>query len=619
MPYREFHYRWEWQLRASPEALWPFVADTNRLNRDTGLAPIEHLQDDEPRPAGGQPHLRFFRLGMAVEWEEQPFEWLRPSRFGVVRRYLKGPLAELRVLVELAPQPGGGTRLVWQVWARPRSLLGLIAIPLLIGRLSARRFETTIRRYDHLAATGKSPQELPARGRLAPGGRERLVKLQETLRAQGAAPDLVGRLITIIEGADDLTLARMRPYGLADYWGAPRRSVLELCLSATRAGLLDMQWDVLCPLCRGAKQSSPSLADVHSQVHCDSCNIDFTVNFDRSVELTFRPTAAVRPVEHREFCVGGPQVTPHILVQQLVPPGTRRTLTPSFETGRYRLRGSDLPGGQSLAVGSDGLSEVTLRASAAGWPHGELRLSPTPTLTLENATASQHLFILERMAWTDQATTAAEVIALQRFRDLFAREILRPGQQMSVGSLAVVFTDLRGSTRLYREIGDAPAFGRVMDHFDLLRQAIAAEEGALVKTIGDAVMAVFHAPVAALRAVLSAQEALASFSGAGSPLCLKAGIHYGPSIAVTLNERLDYFGATVNIAARLVGLSTGEDVIISTAVRDDPEVADWLHVSKGSLKAERIEATLKGFDAERFDLWRVMPVAPTLSRMGRDA
>jgi class 3 adenylate cyclase len=274
----------------------------------------------------------------------------------------------------------------------------------------------------------------------------------------------------------------------------------------------------------------------------------------------------------------------------------------------------ELPGGQSLVVEPDGLSEATLRASGAGWPQEELSLGPTPTLTLENATENERLLILERMVWTDQATTAAEVITLQRFRDLFSREILRPGQEVSVGSLAVVFTDLRGSTRLYREIGDAPAFGRVMSHFDVLRQAIAAEDGALVKTIGDAVMAVFRSPLAALRAVLGAQHALASPSGGERPLHLKAGIHYGPSIAVTLNDRLDYFGATVNIAARLVGLSSGDDVVVSAAVRDDPEVADWLSLTNGSLSVEPIQATLKGFDAERFDLWRVRPLPTAASQ-----
>src|SRR5439155_5493207 len=126
-----------------------------------------------------------------------------------------------------------------------------------------------------------------------------------------------------------------------------------------------------------------------------------------------------------------------------------------------------------------------LPASADGWCNGELRLSLRPSLRLENTTDSEQLFILERMAWSDQAATAAEVTALQVFRDLFAHEALRPGDQISVGSLTVLFTDLKDSTRMYREIGDATAFGHVMNHFDILKQVIADEDGALVKTIGD--------------------------------------------------------------------------------------------------------------------------------------
>ena len=131
------------------------------------------------------------------------------------------------------------------------------------------------------------------------------------------------------------------------------------------------------------------------------------------------------------------------------------------------------------------------------------------------------MLILERLAWSDQAATAAEVTALQTFRDLFSSEALRPGEQISVGTLTVLFTDLRNSTRLYREIGDATAFGRVMNHFDVLRRVITAEDGALVKTIGDAVMAIFRRPVAALRAMLAAQELLAAPPDGMPPLTLK--------------------------------------------------------------------------------------------------
>jgi class 3 adenylate cyclase len=175
---------------------------------------------------------------------------------------------------------------------------------------------------------------------------------------------------------------------------------------------------------------------------------------------------------------------------------------------------------------------------------------------------------------------------------------------VSVGSLCVLFTDLRDSTRMYRAIGDAPAFGRVMSHFDVLRDAIAREQGALVKTIGDAVMAVFQRPACAVRAIRAAQEKLGAFPAQDHPLVLKAGVHYGPCIAVTLNGRLDYFGSTVNLAARLQNLATGGDLILSDAVRRDPEVAEMLNGQREQ-SLESIRTSLKGFDEERFELWRM--------------
>ena len=351
--------------------------------------------------------------------------------------------------------------------------------------------------------------------------------------------------------------------------------------------------------------TSASLSGIRSEAYCDTCNIDFAVSFDQTVELTFRPNPAIRLVEAREYCVGGPQMTPHIVAQQLIVPGEQRQLTLSLEAGRYRLRILELPGGQSIQVAADGQASARLLARTSGWPSEELRLATKPSLLLENKTKTEQLFILERVAWSDRSATAAEVTALQVFRDLFSHEALRPGEQISVGSLTVLFTDLRGSTELYREIGDAPAFGRVMSHFDVLRSAIAEEEGALVKTIGDAVMAVFRRPAAALRTVLKVQRALACPPHGVRPLLLKVGIHTGPCIAVTLNERLDYFGGTVNVASRLESLSTGADVVLSTAVRADPEVAEMLADAKNSLAADRFELPLRGFDEERFELWRV--------------
>jgi class 3 adenylate cyclase len=604
MPYPEFHYRWQWHMQASPETLWPLAADTNRFNRDTDVPAIER-RNDRALP-NARRRLRFFRLGIAVEWEEEPFEWVYPYRFGVVRRYLSGPVGEMRTLTELIPQPDGGTQVVYEVWARPRNPLGLVAIPAQIGVLSARNFARIFRRYDRYAVQGTTPLELPGEVEFAPGGRKRLGELRRRLLAEGGSPESVERLIETIEQADGLTAARLRPYALADHWGMDRRTVLEHFLLSTSIGLLEFQWDILCPLCGGAKQTTPSLGGVQPEVHCDTCNIDFSVNFDRAVELTFRPNAAIREVESSQFCIAGPRTTPHVIAQQLLPPGEQRGINPVLEPGRYRVRTLGLRGGEFLQVAPTGLPEVTVRASNYdGWPEHEVRLSSSPTLYFKNATDAEQLFILERMAWGDDAVTAAEVTTMQLFRHLFAREALRPGEQISVGSLTIVFTDLRGSTRLYTEIGDAPAFGKVMEHFDVLRSIINDEGGAIVKTIGDAVMAVFRRPAPALRAMLAAQQALASTSNGSQTLRLKAGIHYGPCIAVTLNDRLDYFGSTVNVAARLEGLSSGDDVVISDAVRTDPEVAELLEEHDSDFVSEPFAASLKGFDAGRFELCRV--------------
>jgi len=604
MPFHELHYRWEYDLKADPEKLWPFVADTNRFNRDTGVPSVASAETTKGRLRNARRRLRLSMYGMAVEWEEQPFEWIKPSRFGVARSYSKGPIMELRALAELVPRAGGGTKLSYDLRLKPRSALGAFLVACQVKFANARRFAKVFRKYDELAST---PTEIaPEQSfELAPAGHARLQSIGEKLLAEGADAGAVNRLISFVETADDFSVARIRPYALADQWQMSRRTVLETCLRSTRFGLLDLRWELLCPLCRGAGETGESLSEISSEVHCETCRIDFTVNFDRFVELTFRPNALLRSVIAQDFCMGSPQKTPHIVAQQLLPAQSERALQLPLESGKYRLRALELSGGQDVVV-SDGVNApetAEVKISEAGWPSHELKLANNSSLQLQNATNAEHLLILERLAWGDQAATAAEVTALQIFRDLFSTEALRKGEQISVGTLTVLFTDLRNSTQLYREIGDATAFGRVMNHFDVLKKVIAESDGALVKTIGDAVMAVFRQPVSALKAMLRAQELLATPADGSAPLRLKAGIHTGPCIAVTLNDRLDYFGSTVNMAARLEGLSSADDVIISGALYDDPEVREF--IANENLDAAAFEITLKGFQEEQFALWRV--------------
>ncbi|MBC8030363.1 MAG: hypothetical protein H7Z16_09645 [Pyrinomonadaceae bacterium] len=611
MPYREFHYRWEYDLKASPERLWPFVSDTNRFNRDTNVPALE-VQQGKQRLRNARRRAKLSVFGMPVQWEEQPFEWVRPTRFGVSRAYSKGPIAELKALAVLSAKSDGGTRFIYEVWARPKSLLGFVAIPLQIGFAASRKFRDAFRKYDELAGGELVVPDTQSAPPISEAMASRLEAAAARLKADGAEKRIVDRLVLFVQQADDFALAKIKPYQLADDWSEPRRSVLETCLRATRVGLLDLQWDLLCPLCRGSQGGGGSLADLDSKAHCDTCRIDFTVNFDRFVELTFHPNDSIRQLDMKDYCIGSPQRTPHVVAQQLLPAGAIRELDLPLEVGNYRLRALELAGELPVRVASEGLTTAVVAVSERGWPGEDLVIAPRTSLELKNDTDAEQLFILERLAWSDQAATAAEVTALQIFRDLFSTEALRRGEQFSVGTLTVLFTDLKSSTQLYREIGDATAFGRVMNHFDVVKKLIAEEDGALVKTIGDAVMAVFRRPASALKAMLSAQEMLASPPEGVAPLTLKAGIHSGPCIAVTLNDRLDYFGSTVNMAARLEGLSTGNDVIISRALYDDPEVRELLD-SEG-FEAVPFHHELKGFAEEQFELWRV---TPTVKKSGQ--
>jgi len=559
---KELRFNWRHELSASPDALWPLVADTDRFNRDTGLPPLEVLGTE----ANARRRLRLRLLGLPIEWEEEPFEWVRPYKFGVLRRYTRGPVAEMRIEARLEERIQGGTSLEYDVRARPRNLLGILAAAVQIGFVSRRRFARAFEDYNRLATTAE-----PARpARLEPGGAERLQAGAQRLRGEGLDPAAVDALVRLLERGDEQELARMRPYVLAEAWGTGRRESLELLLHATRAGLTELRWELLCPSCGGAAATAATLRELDPGVHCETCGIDFATELDRSVEITFAPSASVRAVDRREFCVGGPQLSPHVVAQQLLGPAEERRLTLPLRPGAYRVRALGDTGGETFETSG-----------------GET------IVTLANDAGSERLLRLERTEWRDRAATAAEVTSLQTFRDLFSTEVLRPGEPVSVGTLTVLFTDLRDSTRYYREVGDAPAFGSVMQHLDVLRDAVAAEGGAVVKAMGDAIMAVFTRPAAAVRAGLAAQRAVA-----GRPLELKVGLHTGPCIAITQNGALDYFGSTVNLAARLVSLSTGADVVVSGDVLADPEVAEL------ELRREPLEASLKGFD-ESLELWRV--------------
>ena len=185
--------------------------------------------------------------------------------------------------------------------------------------------------------------------------------------------------------------------------------------------------------------------------------------------------------------------------------------------------------------------------------------------------------------------SGAEVLSNQTYLDLFSAETIVAGEGLAVRRLALLFTDLRGSTALYERIGDLKAFDLVRQHFGYLRACIGRNSGALVKTIGDAVMASFVDPADALRAALEMRTEIARFNAeaGGDLIGLKVGLHSGACLAVTLNDRLDYFGQTVNIASRVQGRADAGEIVVTDDVlahEGAAELVDGLPIASESVE-----------------------------------
>jgi len=596
--HKELHFTWQWDLKSSPEAIWPFAADTNRFNRDTGQPKVQVLSNIQ-----GVKQMRMRLPVIRVEWEEKPFEWTFPYSFRVLRIYSKGPVRSMQTDVEFERLANDGTRVAYHSTFSVSNPLVQLFLPFVIGVVAKKRFENVFRLYDSMAENTDPWIRDRSSHRLSHAGRLRFQSLAEELVLLGTEASLLARLEDFLDHADDFSAQRIRPFALADRWHIDRRAVLEMFLRATRAGILDMSWDLLCPSCRGKTEGHTRLGNVHGTSHCNTCKIDFTVNFDHNIEVIFRPNPSVRSLDSEAvFCAGSPELQPHVVMSQMLSALDSLPVPVELERGRYTLRASNVPGSISLFAEEAGEENAILRLTALGWPSEPQHVSLHPMLTLVNAAGTENTFQLERTAWGDQAATAADVTALQVFRDLFASEVVRPGEEISIGSVTLIFTDLRDSTRMYREIGDASAFSRVSEHFRILEQAIAAEGGAIVKTMGDAVMATFRQPIDALKAVWKAQSEIARH---GEPLLwLKAGLHTGPCIVVNQNGRLDYFGSTVNITARLPNFSRGGELVLSDTFYKDPQVQSFLAENVAADAMQSFTGELKGFD-EPFTMWKL--------------
>ncbi len=436
---------------------------------------------------------------------------------------------------------------------------------------------------------------------------------------QSVDPGTAEAIEALVRDGPDRALCRVNVLDFAARTGLDPERAIAAFLHAARLGIFELAWNVLCPGCGGVLESSATLKSVKRDEYvCAWCAAGYAPTLDEIVEVTFTVSRRVRRIAAHDpdelsfaeyfrqvFWGSGIDVPDDFeeLIQEIVldaielPPGGKAQMSlqlpaefvivldpVTHATQFLDVKGEPTRDRQNLALVFD-----KLRA-----PTGTVTLRPGPLrLSLENRTDTRVLPGLwvandklhQLLGRRKPFLTAKRLLTNQVFRDVYGTDTIDVDQRLKITSLTFLFTDLKGSTELYERVGDIAAFDLVRAHFQVLNEIVAAEAGAVVKTIGDAVMATFSTPDRAVAAALRMREAMGRLNGGrGSghedeDLLLKIGIHEGPCLAVVLNDRQDYFGQTVNIASRVQGLADSRAILATGPVVMHPQASTLLRTN----------------------------------------
>jgi class 3 adenylate cyclase len=433
---------------------------------------------------------------------------------------------------------------------------------------------------------------------------------------QSAAADCVAAIERLVSAGADRELCRVNVLDFAARRGLDEEKAIAAFLHAARLGLFELSWNVLCPGCGGVLDAGATLRTVNREEYdCLLCAAGYQPTLDEMVEVTFTVSPQVRRIGahnpdtlpeleyYRQIFWGSGIDLPETLGASLaeftvdsieLPPGEKAVLSVQLPNNFVIVFDPVTHGTQFLDVKGEAIRErqsLSVVFNKVKAPAGTVEMRPGPLrLTLENRTDRRVLPALwiaadplhDLLGKRRPFLTAKRLLTNQTFRDIYRADTLDVDQRLKITSLTFLFTDLKGSTALYERVGDLVAYDLVRQHFRVLNEIVVAEAGAVVKTMGDAVMATFLTPDRALAAALRMREDMGRINAerGNEDLLLKIGIHEGPCLAVTLNNSQDYFGQTVNVAARVQGLASSRAIFATKAVVEDAKVVKILESSR---------------------------------------
>jgi class 3 adenylate cyclase len=449
---------------------------------------------------------------------------------------------------------------------------------------------------------------------------------------QSAMPDVAAAIESAVHDGTDRELCRVNVLDFATRHGLDEESTIAGFLHAARLGIFELSWNVLCPGCGGVLNEGKTLKTVNRDEYgCALCAAGYKPTLDEMVEVTFTVSPRVRRIAghdpdtlaeaeyYRQIFWSSGVDLPESLGDSIaeftvdsieLPAGEKAVLSVQLPDQFIIVFDPVTHGTQFLDVKGEPTKErqtLSIVFNKLQPPAGTIELRPGPLrLSLENRTDRRVIPALwiagdrlhDLLGKRKPFLTAKRLLTNQTFRDIYRADVMDIDQRLKITSLTFLFTDLKGSTALYERVGDLVAYDLVRQHFHVLQEVVAREAGAIVKTIGDAVMATFPTPDRAVAAALRMREEMTRINAErqNDDLLLKIGIHEGPCLAVMLNDSQDYFGQTVNMAARIQGLASSRAIVATKPVVENQNAAKILESSGLQPRLQR--AALRGIADE---------------------
>lgn len=519
-------------LPGQPEMLWPVLSWNDLLNQAIGMQITENSYLTLP---SGQTwmHASTRNGGFPVAYEELPYEWSAPHRYHVERIHSKGPLKYLRFAVDLKAINDTETEVT--------CTLDFVSIlpAFVVKQLSLKELKAFLKLFRQLAETlASGDPTLKAFFTPNPTQTEHWQTRWESIVPE---PSIRQAIASYVICAPERLAYRLRPEELAKAYGLDPLETLKSCLYLARENFLHLRWDCRCPSCKGPKESSGSLTDLKAQAYCPTCAVNYGIAFDQNVELTFQPTAQVRPTSERYFCAGSPGNTPHIAWQQYFQPHEQRSFTLDLPPGGYILR--SLSSANEVVIWllddsaySEALNELTLNLNQAFDRAETVILKPGAKLHLTNANTYAQTLMLEALNWQADAVTAADVQSVQAFHDLFPEQVLAAGESLPLQSQTLLYVHLDNLAVLPE--------GCEAELNSWIQQHIQAHEGAAVISKTGDLIGVFKTPFEALSTAWSLSQEVSDLGLLyETPIALRGVIGTGPCEVFTEGAQLMYRGA----------------------------------------------------------------------------